>query len=433
MYGELSLDSILDRIASVFDAQQDNRRAASCKYQLSDAGLAAFSVFFTQSASFLEHQRDLQRLKGKSNALSVFGLKKIPTDPQIRNLLDPVAADTLGVVYRHLLQSLAEAEVLAQFKVADRYYLLAMDGTQYFSSEKIHCQNCSSRVSKGKLRYSHSVIPPVLVSPFQSEVISLEPEFVLPQDGDEKQDCERKAAKRWLNNKAQHYPLDNVIVLGDDLYCCQPHCKAVQARGWNFIFVCKPESHQSLYEYLNLQPVQSFEKRHWNGSFTEIHNYRFATELPLRDSPDALLVNWCELSIIKETDQSLLYRNSFATDLPLSQSNVAAVVSWGRSRWKTENENNNSLKTKGYNFEHNYGHGSKHLSTVLLSLLLLAFLSHTIFALTDKLYQALRRELGARKTFFNDVRALLRYQLFPSWQQLLLFMADGLELDFDSS
>jgi hypothetical protein len=433
MYGELSLSSILDRIARVLDAQEDKRRAASCVDEIRDAGLAAFSVFFTQSASFLGHQRDWQRRKGKSNANSVFSLKKIPTDPQIRNLLDEVEADDLARVYRHLVQSLAEAKVLEQFKVAGRYYLLAMDGTQYFSSEKIHCQSCSSRISKGQLRYSHSVIPVVLVSPEQSEVISLEPEFILPQDGGQKQDCERKAAKRWLKHKAQHYPLDKVVVLGDDLYCCQSHCEAVQARGWNFIFVCKPDSHQTLYEYLNLQPIQSFEKPHWNGTFTEIHRYRFATELPLRDSTDALSVNWCELSIFREADQSLLYRNSFATDLPLNQDNAIHVVAWGRSRWKTENENNNILKTKGYNFEHNFGHGKKHLSTVLLSLLLLAFLSHTVFALTDKLYQRLRQELGTRKTFFNDIRALLRYQPFPSWQHLLLFMAEGLEFGFDSS
>ncbi len=299
-------------------------------------------------------------------------------------------------------------KVLEPFRVG-RYYLLAMDGTHYFSSEKIHCQSCTRRVSKGKTRHSHSVIPPVLVAPGQREVISLEPEFILPQDGDEEQDCERKAAKRWLMSKAQHYPLEHVVVLGDDLYCCQSHCEAVLARNWHFLFVCKPESHQTLYEYLALQPLRSFTRRRWNGRFTEIHHYRFATELPLRDSdsPDALSVNWCELSIRREEDQGLLYRNSFATSLPLHEYNLAKVISWGRSRWKTENENNNVLKTKGYNFEHNYGHGKKHLSTVLLSLLLLAFLTHTIFALTDSLYNALRQELGSRKTVFSDVRALL--------------------------
>ena len=117
MHGKLSLDSILDCIGSVFDVQQDTRKAERCEYRLSDAGLAAFSVFFTQSASFLEYQRDLQRRKGKSNARSVFDLEKIPTDPHIRNLLDSVDAEDLAVVYRHFVRTLDEAEVLTQFRV----------------------------------------------------------------------------------------------------------------------------------------------------------------------------------------------------------------------------------------------------------------------------------------------------------------------------
>ena len=57
---------------------------------------------------------------------------------------------------------------------------------------------------------------------------------------------------------------------------------------------------------------------------------------------------------------------------PVTAENVVALVAAGRSRWKIENENNNTLKTKGYHFEHNYGHGKQHLSAVLASLILLA-------------------------------------------------------------
>jgi hypothetical protein len=108
---------------------------------------------------------------------------------------------------------------------------------------------------------------------------------------------------------------------------------------------------------------------------------------------------------------------------------VADIVRWGRCRWKVENENNNVLKTKGYHFEHNYGHGEHTLSTLLLTLLLYAFLCHTVFVLTLPEYTRLRQALGRRDVFFGDVRTLTRYQLFASWEQLLLFMIDGLELD----
>lgn len=435
MIEELRLEKILDCIGSVFDNQYDGRNQKKCTYKLSDAGLGAFSVFYTQSASFLEHQRSLQRRKGKSNASNVFGLEKIPTDTHTRTLLDGVNAECLGVVYRHFINTLVDQEEL-KYQVGyeeSQYYLLAMDGTEYFSSEKISCQHCTKTERNGKIRYSHSMIPPVLVHPEQQEVLSLEPEFIRPQDGDEKQDCESKAIKRWLKDKSPNYNLDNVIVLCDDLHSHQPQCEAVLARGWDFIFVCKPDSHKTLYDYLKLNDIQTLEQRHWNGKYWEVHSYRFALGLPLRDTPDALHVNWCELRITREATQELIYLNNFATSLNITTDNVTDIVTWGRCRWKTENENNNTLKTKGHHLEHNYGHGSNGLSCVLVSLILLSFFTHTIFSLFDKPYQAIRADLVTRRGFFDNLRSLLIFNVFDNWQHLLDFMIDGLEITFDSS
>jgi hypothetical protein len=65
---------------------------------------------------------------------------------------------------------------------------------------------------------------------------------------------------------------------------------------------------------------------------------------------------------------------------------------------------------------------------VLATLNLLAFLIHTIQELIEPAYQRLRRALGARKTFFNDLRALTRYMVFDTWDDLFQFMEDGLEI-----
>lgn len=97
-------------------------------------------------------------------------------------------------------------------------------------------------------------------------------------------------------------------------------------------------------------------------------------------------------------------------------------MSAGRSRWKTENENHNVLKTKGYHLEHNFGHGEQHLATVLLTLNLLAFLFHTVLHLVDKLYQQVRQQRGTRKGFFQDILSLTKYLLFDGWQHLINFM-----------
>ena len=170
--------------------------------------------------------------------------------------------------------------------------------------------------------------------------------------------------------------------------------------------------------------------RRWVGKYAEISTYRYANQLPLCGEKDALQVGWCEVSIMCEDTGDLIYKNAFVTDFEVSQTNVEAIVRDGRARWKIENENNNVLKTKGYHIEHNFGHGSQHLASLLLSLNLLAFLFHTVLDLVDEQYRAIRQTLGTRQRFFQDLDALLRYFQFESWDAVLSFMFKGLELDY---
>jgi len=105
---------------------------------------------------------------------------------------------------------------------------------------------------------------------------------------------------------------------------------------------------------------------------------------------------------------------------------VTELVQAGRSRWKIENENNNTLKTKGYHFEHNFGHGEKHLANTLATLNVLAFLSHTALEYFDSLYRIARSLLPSRRTFFEHLRALTQYIHFNDWSHLMRFMLKGL-------
>ena len=267
-------------------------------------------------------------------------------------------------------------------------------------------------------------------------MISLPPEFILPQDGHEKQDCELEAMKRWLKQHGEVHAARQSTILGDDLFSHQPLCSLLLETGFNFIFVCKPDSLQILFETIEFLEkygtVQTLTLRCWNGRFTEVHSYRFVNDVPLRGGTDALQVNWCELTITREGKEKLIYRNSFATNFRVADNNVEAIVRDGRARWKSENENHNVLKTKGYHLEHNFGHGKTFLASFLLTLNLLAFLFHTTLEIVDKQYLCLRQALAVRKTFFNDLRALLRYMVFRDWQHLLDFMMEGLELTLDT-
>tara|TARA_B100000315_G_C14247176_1_gene437999 strand:- start:162 stop:635 length:474 start_codon:yes stop_codon:yes gene_type:complete len=150
-------------------------------------------------------------------------------------------------------------------------------------------------------------------------------------------------------------------------------------------------------------------------------------KVPIRDSKDALLVNWVELVITNEKGK-VIYKNSFATNHEITAENVEQIVEAGRCRWKIENENNNTLKTKGYHLEHNFGHGMENLSNLLLTLNLLAFLFHTVLEYFDSRYRLIRKTLSRRKTFFHDIQALMRYVCFDSWQHMMVFMIRGLEL-----
>ncbi len=123
----------------------------------------------------------------------------------------------------------------------------------------------------------------------------------------------------------------------------------------------------------------------------------------------------------------MLYRDAWASSEAVNRENVIALVATGRSRWKIENENNNTLKTKGYHFEHNYGHGKQHLAALLASLILLAFLVHYVLDLIDPRYQAVRRHLLSRQTFFEHLRTLTQYLLFTSWDHLFNFMLEALQ------
>ncbi len=428
----ISFSSLLDMLKASSGEIPEHRKGKNVTYSLQDAVLGAFSVFFMQSASFLAHQEEMQNHEGHNNAVSLFGLKAIPSDNQIRNLLDRLEPSHLFPVFAKVSGLLEQNGELQAFRTFRDNLLIILDGTQYFSSKEIHCASCSHRTHGEETTYFHTVITPVIAAPGNSRVIALEPEFIVPQDGHEKQDCERAAAKRWLEQYGTRYAALKATVMGDDLFCNQPLCEKVLEKELNFIFVCKPDSHPELYqmvEFLDANgQVGQFSERIWKGKHAEIHTYRYVNEVPLRAGADALKVNWCELTIRHETTGKIIYRNAWATHHEITPTTVKAIVLAGRTRWKVENENNNVLKTKGYHFEHNFGHGTHHLATFLLTLNLLAFLFHTVLDIADAKYKLLRTRLRVRKIFFDDLRALTRYLYFECWAHLLDFMIAKLKL-----
>ena len=413
----------------------DHRKASpNTRYAIQDAAWGAFGIFCTQSPSFLEYQRRLQHTKGQNNAHTLFDVEQIPCDNQVRARLDPITPSSLDAVFVEVFAGLEHHRMLSHFRVLGDQLLVALDGTNDFASQAMHCPNCLTRQrTNGQTLSYHAAITPVLVCPGQSQVMALPPEYIMPQDGHATQDCERAAGTRWLSTHAAQVAAHGVTLLGDDLYSNQPFCALVFQQRCHCILTCKPDSHPKFYERVAFwqanDAMATREEHHWNGRFTEVTRVRSLNEVLLRRGDDALAVHWCEITVVNAKTDEQLYHNSCITNHRLTANNVVAVAQSGRGRWKIDNENNHVLKTKGYHLEHNFGHGQQSLSAFLLSLNLLAFLFHTVLEWSDERYALLRRVLARRQTFFHDVQAFMRYMVFDNWDHLMDFMIRGLELE----
>jgi hypothetical protein len=418
------LGRLLGLLRRCLEGLPDTRRGTNSSYRIADFGMAAFSAFFMQSPSFLDFQRRLENDHARSNCQTLFNIPQIPTDNRIRDMLDPAEPDLLYPVFAESVAILEGINGgLDKFRRLGTHVLIALDGTEYFTSKKIHCQNCSTRQrGKGEREYFHAMLGATMVAPGHDKVIPLEPEFIAPQDGAEKQDCENAAAKRWLAAHGEHYARLNPIYLGDDLFSRQPPCEAVRTVNGHFIFVCKPSSHPLIQEYITGVDLQTHEEIVKRGPNKIIHRYRWIRDVPLRDGKDALKVNWFEIEILN-TSGEVTYRNSFITDLAIGPNNVADLAACGRARWKIENETFNVLKTKGYHIEHNFGHGKQHLASMLVALNLLAFGFHTTCDIADELWRAAREEIGPRRPFFNHLASITSFLIFDSWEDLLQTLA----------
>lgn len=432
----LKQGKIVKQFKKYWSELSDKRKPSNrMTYTMSDAALSAFAVFFMQCPSFLSFQRDMKKKKKRSNAETLFEIENIPCDQQVKNILDPVEASEIDNAYKWVLSELEDAGYLEEYTCLENTKSIALDGLTYHSSTKISCDCCSTRRdSQGTVHYYHHALLPVITKPDYPHVLPLPPEFIKPQDGHEKQDCEREATKRWLTKHDDLFDPFMVTYLGDDLYSNHPLCQQIaEISKQFFIFVCKPDSHITLYEELALlekiDGVETKQIRVWNGKDHDLWTYRWATRLPLRAGEDALYVNWCELKITNEKSGERVFMNSWVTNHILTADNVPLTCKVGRTRWKVENEAINVLKNQGYHLEHNFGHGELHLSTVLFSLNLLAFLTHTALHLADITYCLLRHDLGPRRTFFGDLDTLTRYNIFSSWEHLFDFMIDGLDIE----
>jgi hypothetical protein len=398
----------------------DKRKGGEATYSMADIGLAGFALFFMQSESFLEYQRVLEDGQGRSNCQSLFGMARIPTDNHIRAMLDAVPPCHLQAGFDACLEALHSHGGLAAFHRLDGRCLIALDGTEYFCSQKLGgCRHClTRRRANGATERYHAMLAASLVAPGHAMTVPLMPEFIAPQDGAEKQDCERAAAKRWLAFQGPRMKGLKPVYLGDDLFACQPICAAVKAQGGDFLFTCKPDSHKALHDFIAGAKPQELVVEEKLRAKRQTVRYRWFEAIPLRDGKDAMEVNHLAITI-SDAKGKLTYHNAFVTSLAITKDNAAAIAACARARWKIENGSFNVLKNNGYCLEHNFGHGKHNLAMLFAAMNLLAFAFHTVCDLLEDLWQKARRAKAKRQRFFEHLRTVTAYLVFPDWDAFL--------------
>ena len=421
----LSFNALKKAISSQLCKIEDSRQKGKVVYSLHDCVMSAFAMMYLQDSSLLAFQRRIQDRIQRNNLSTIFGVHDIPMDSQLRNVLDALPLETLSPIFTEFLSNLQRGKHLTTYQLLGGKYLIPIDGSEYFSSEKVHCPHCLyKKRKKGNIRYSHQILQATIVHPDQHQVLPLSPEPIQNSDGTNKQDCELNAAKRLITKIRKTHPKLPIIIGGDGLYSKQPFIDELKAANMSFILVAKPADHKILFEWVkDMLDLNAGEQMTITDNKGRKHQYRWVNDVPLNSSKDADQVNFFDYQII--TNGEPTYRNSWVTDITIDKKNIVMLVKAGRARWKIENETFNTLKNQGYHLEHNFGHGHKNLSMVFFMINLVAFFVHQILDLTDPLYQKVRyTKFTSRKEFWNQLRCTIRILIFPHWQSLMQFIWD---------
>lgn len=432
----LCADGLIKIIYSNFEKIIDHRQNDKVKINLTDALMSGFAVFAIKSRSLLEFENNTK----DQNLKNIFLINNIPSDTQMRTILDEVDPIDIKPLYKEIFRQVQRGKCLEDMEYLDGHYLISNDGTSYFSSEEVSCKNCleKTRTKTGKTSYHHQMLASAIVHPNHREVIPLCPEPIIKQDGQEKNDCERNASKRLLKQFRKDHPYLKAIITEDALGANAPHIKDLKKYNCRFIIGIKEDGNKFLFNQINeLSSKQDkvteivYEEKITKAGrgktlrdVVTIYKIRFTNQVPLNQSNKNILVNFIECWETKPNGKQKY--GSWITDIEITEDNAFKIMRGGRARWKIENETFNTLKNQGYNFEHNYGHGKNNLSTVFALLMMLAFLVDQVQQRACRLFNDVWQKIGNKSMLWQRLRMLFYTFKFKSMQHLFEAMLYGL-------
>lgn len=380
-------------------------------------GIALFTFKFSSLLKF-----DTARWTCKhfmSNMQRLFGMTAVPCDTYMRERLDEIVPVVVRRAYTRLFTLLQRNRILDNFRFFKDYYLVSLDGTGVFSSKSVYCEHCCTKNHKdGSVTYHHQILAAALVHPDQKVVYPFCSEPIIKADGETKNDCERNAAKRWVKDFRREHPHLKTVILGDGLSSNEPFISTLVEHDLSYILVCKEGDHTYLTDWVNA--ADSLAK----PGFCETSNgitrtFSYIENVPLNESKNA-----CRVTVVSllETKKGKTTKWMWVTDLAVNLSNIKEFTKGARARWKIENETFNTLKNQGYEFEHNFGHGNKYLTTVFTHLMMLAFFIDQCLQHVNKRFQDAVSKWKSKSTVWEQMRNYILICDIPDFETLYHIM-----------
>ena len=417
----LSASGLISTVYKQFEKIPDPRKFNTNSFiPLKEHLMSGLAIFGLKFPSLLQYDRGRKKPPIEENFKNLYHVNTPPSDTYLRERLDRVDPKILRPVFKQLFAKLQRGKCLESFEYFEGHYLLSIDGTGEFSSSKVSCKHCCKKEHRsGQVTYYHQMLGGCIVHPDQSNVIPLCPEIIQNIDGNEKNDCERNAAKRFIDNFRREHPHLKVIAIQDGLASNAPYIEFLEEKKIKYILGAKPGDHAYLFQQLEKSNESKYFEL-WEENET-LHQFRFTNGLSLNKSHLSLKVNIIEYRETRANGKELNF--SWVTNISVTENNVYQLMRGGRARWKIENETFNTLKNLGYNFEHNYGHGKEFLASVFCTLMILSFFIDQIQEISCHLFQLARKEAGTYRTLWQRMRTFFEYFVMPSWEEFYQLIA----------
>lgn len=414
----LSAENLIKTVSKYARELSDLSTKRKSPIDLHDYLMSSIAMFKLKYPSLLQFDNDRIDPANAHNLKTLFHVNQVPCDTALRERLDELDPQLLRKMFTRLFSVAQRNKVLESFEFLNGAYLCSIDGTGCFHSKSIHCENCCEKNHRdGTVSYYHQMLCSVLIHPDKSNVIPFCPEPIQKSDGQKKNDCERNAAKRLLKDLKREHPHLKLVIVEDSLSSNAPHIKLIEELKYQYILGAKPGDHKWLFSWVVSSKRHQYECTDANGN---AHRFEYINDVPLNESNEDVCVNFLEHW---ETQPSgKVIHHTWVSNIKLTDDNVFQIMRGGRARWKVENETINTLKTQGYHFEHNFGHGKKHLSTVLALLMMIAFMIDELGFIACKSMQQAKQVLLGKKRMWRKIRSAFDSFFIASWDDLF----DGL-------